>query len=182
MAELATIARPYARAAFKYAHASGALKAWGDLLAVASTVVADPRVAAALSAPSHGKAGPAELIAGIVAASGVTVDAHGRNFLMLLAENHRLEALGQIAEQFEALRAEAENTIDVEVVTALALTDAQKAQLKSALGARFRREVRLHESVDPTLIGGAVIHAGDLVIDGSLKGRLARLATQMTRD
>ena len=64
----------------------------------------------------------------------------------------------------------------------MALTDGQKAQLKAALGSRFKREVRLHESVDPTLIGGAVIHAGDLVIDGSLKGRLARLATQMTRD
>ena len=182
MAELATIARPYARAAFKHALASNALKAWGDVLGTASKVVSDPRVAQALSAPTHGRPGAAELVAGIVSAAGTTLDQGARNFLMLLGENHRLDALPQIAVQFEALRAEAENTIDVEVVTAMALTDGQKAQLKAALGSRFKREVRLHESVDPTLIGGAVIHAGDLVIDGSLKGRLARLATQMTRD
>ena len=102
--------------------------------------------------------------------------------MALLGENHRLPVLGQVAVQFEELRAAAENTLDVEVVTAMALTEAQQGQLKAALSTRFKREVRLHESVDSTLIGGAIIHAGDLVIDGSLKGRLARLATQMTRD
>jgi len=182
MAELATVARPYARAAFKYALESNALKAWGDALDVAAAVVSDPRVADALTAPAHGRSGAAELVAGIVASSGTALDAGTRNFLRLLGENHRLPALPQIAQQYAALRAEAENTIDVEVVSAMALTDAQKAQLKAALGKRFNRDVRLHESVDATLIGGAVIHAGDLVIDGSLKGRLARLATQMTRD
>ena len=182
MAELATIARPYARAAFRHALDARSLKAWGDVLDVAAQVVSDARVAAALSAPAHGRSGAAELVAGIVASSGTAVDQGARNFLRLLGENHRLAALPQIAEQFASLRADAENTIDVEVVTAIALSDAQKAQLKAALGKRFNREVRLHESVDATLIGGAVIHAGDLVIDGSLKGRLARLATQMTRD
>ena len=182
MAELATIARPYARAAFRHAKQDGALAAWSRVLATAAGVVSDARVASALSAPAHGRTGAAALVAGILSGANVGLDGGQRSFLDLLGEYHRLDALPQIAEQFEALKAEAENVVDVSVSTALPLTEAQKVALAGALGKRLKREVRLHESVDATLIGGAVIQAGDLVIDGSLKGRLERLATQMTRD
>lgn len=182
MAELATIARPYARAAFAFAQGAAAFKPWGDFLEAAAAIVADERVRDAIGAPQRSKGAAAELVASLVSATGVAVDTGAANFLALLGENRRLEALPAIAAQFAELRAEAENTIDVTVVSAMALDATQQAKLKAALGTRFKREVRLHESVDPTLLGGAVIQAGDLVIDGSLKGRLARLATQMTRD
>jgi F-type H+-transporting ATPase subunit delta len=89
--------------------------------------------------------------------------------------------LAEIAAQFEALRAELENTVDVEVTTAMALTDAQRDKLAVALGRRLGRAVRLHEHVDADLLGGAIVRAGDLVIDGSLTGRLARLEQQMSQ-
>lgn len=182
MAELATIARPYARAAFAFAKEAGQFKAWGDFLDAAAMVVGDPQIRDAISAPQRTRDASAELVGKVVAASGVAVDTGARNFLALLGENGRLETLPDVARQFAELRAEAENVIDVTVTTAIALDASQQAKLKAALGTRFKREVRLHESVDPTLLGGAVIEAGDLVIDGSLKGRLARLSTQMTRD
>ena len=182
MAELATIARPYARAAFMHAQGAGAFKAWGDLLDAAAVAVADERIRAAIGAPQRNKGAAAELVVSVLGAAGVAVDSGAKNFLALLGENRRLETLPAIAAQFAELRAAAENVVDVMVVSAMALDAGQQAKLKTALGTRFKREVRLHESVDPTLLGGAVIQAGDLVIDGSLKGRLARLATQMTRD
>ncbi len=182
MAELATIARPYARAAFMHAQGAGQLKAWGDFLDAAADVVADARVREAIAAPQRTHDASAEFVAKVLTAAGVTVDAGAKNFLVLLGENGRLDTLPDIARQYAELRATAENTIDVTVVTAMALDAAQQAKLKTALSTRFKRDVRLHESVDPTLLGGAVIQAGDLVIDGSLKGRLARLSTQMTRD
>ena len=172
MAELATIARPYARAAFMHAQGAGAFKAWGDLLDAAAVAVADERIRAAIGAPQRTKGAAAELVVSVLGAAGVAVDSGAKNFLALLGENRRLETLPAIAAQFAELRAAAENIVDVTVVSAMALDAGQQAKLKTAL----------HESVDPTLLGGAVIQAGDLVIDGSLKGRLARLATQMTRD
>ena len=120
----------------------------------------------------------AELVAGI---AGERCDAEGRNFL--LAERmglyRRLGLLPQIIEIYEQLRSEVENTLDVQVTTAYAFNDAQRARLSAALSRRFGREVRLHETVDAGLVGGAVIRAGDMVIDGSLKGRLEQLAAQI---
>ena len=105
----------------------------------------------------------------------------GRNFLALLAQNRRLTLMPAIATQFEALRAEVENTLDVEVMTAFALTDEQRQHLAAALARRFKRQVRLAESVDASLVGGAIVRAGDLVIDGSVAGRLARLQQQISQ-
>ncbi len=176
MAEKATIARPYARAAFGHAHSRGRLAAWSGLLGVAAAVTADARVKALLQNPTVSADRVVDLVAGI---AGDLADEEGRNFLRVLAANRRLALLPQIIEQFEKLRSEVENTLDVHVTTAYALDDAQRARLSASLGRRFGREIRLHETVDATLVGGAVVRAGDLVIDGSLKGRLEQLASQM---
>ena len=176
MAEKATIARPYARAAFEYAHSRGRLAAWSELLAVAASVTGDARVQVLIQNPTVSTDQVAELVSGI---AGERADAEGRNFVRVLAANRRLGLLPEIIAIYEQLRSEVENTLDVHVTTAFALDAAQQARLSAALAKRFGREVRLHETVDATLVGGAVVRAGDLVIDGSLKGRLEQLAAQM---
>ena len=181
MAEKATIARPYARAAFEHARESQALAAWSELLAAGAAVAATPGAEALFGNPRVSAGELVELIAGVASDSGVAVNEDGRNFLGVLAHEHRLALLPQIAAQFEARRAEVENTIDVEVTTAMPLTAAQRATLEAALGKRFGRTVRLAERVDATLVGGAVVRAGDMVIDGSLRGRLARLEQQISQ-
>jgi F-type H+-transporting ATPase subunit delta len=97
----------------------------------------------------------------------------------VLAENRRLLLLPEIAALFEALRAQVENTVDVEVISAVPLDFNQAEKLAQALSTRLKRRVRMKNSVDASLLGGAVIRAGDLVIDGSLKGRLERLGTEL---
>jgi F-type H+-transporting ATPase subunit delta len=118
-----------------------------------------------------------DLVAGIC---GERLDDNGRALLALLAENGRLAYVPEIAERFEELKAEAENVADVEVVSATELEERQRERLAGALRKRLQRDVRLHCTVDPSLIGGAVVRAGDLAIDGSLKGKLARLETELT--
>ena len=181
MAEKATIARPYARAAFEHAREHGALEAWSQLLAVGAAVAATPGAEALFGNPRVGAGALVALIADTAAGQGVAVDAAARNFLGVLAHAHRLGFLPEIAAQYQARRAEVENTVDVTVTTALALTAAQRATLEAALGKRFGRRIRLHEEVDATLVGGAVVRSGDLVIDGSLKGRLERLEQQISQ-
>lgn len=181
MAEKATIARPYARAAFAAARDSGELASWSGVLAAGAAVASAPGASGLFGNPNVATGAVAELIAGVAADQGIAVREDQRRFLALLAENRRLECLPQLQAQYEALRAEAESTLDVEVVSALPLDGAQKAQLAAALAKRFKRQVRITESVDPTLVGGAIVRAGDLVIDGSLKGRLGRLKQQIAQ-
>ena len=176
MAEQATIARPYARAAFEHAHAAGQLAKWGDVLARASAVLADERVAALVGNP---RVRVPELVDFVLDLAGAGADEQARNFVRLLAENRRLALLPGISEQFDALRAEVEHTVDVTVTSALPLTDEQGEKLRAALAKRLGRTVRLQAQVDPALIGGAVVRAGDFVVDGSLRGRVERLANTM---
>ena len=176
MAERATVARPYAKAAFEYARAANAFAAWSQGLATAGEIVADPRVAGLTKSPSLTTADLADLIIDV---AGSKLDAGMRNFMRVLAENHRLLLLPEIAAHYEELRSAVENTVDVEVTSAVPLNDAQAQKLKQALSTRLRRQVRMRTSVDAALMGGAVVRAGDLVIDGSLKGRLDRLATEL---
>jgi len=177
VAERATIARPYAKAAFQYAREAKAFAAWSAGLGLAAAIVADERVAALASSPRWTAAELAGFVAGI---AGDALDEKMRNFLGVIAENHRLLLLPQIALQYEALRAAVENTLDVDVISAVTLNEAQSAKLGEALARRFRRQVRMHNSVDAALLGGVVVRAGDLVIDGSLKSRLENLATELT--
>jgi F-type H+-transporting ATPase subunit delta len=175
MAEKVTLARPYAKAAFESARASNALAHWSQMLTAAASTVADQRVVKLLSSP---RVKPADLVELIAAASGA--DEQGRNFLNTLAQNRRLGVLPEVAAMYEELRAEVENVTDVHVTSAVQLDEAQRTRLATALKKRLKREVRLHCAVDAALIGGAVVRAGDFVIDGSLKARLERLASQIT--
>ncbi len=181
MAETATVARPYARAAFRHAREHNTFAAWSQLLDAGAGIAADPRARALFGSPRVSARELVDLVVGVAAASGASVDQDGRNFVALLAENRRLGLMGEIAAQFEALRADVENTVDVEITTAMALTAEQRASLGGALARRFGREVRLNETIDAALVGGAIVRSGDLVIDGSLTGRLARLEQQMSQ-
>jgi F-type H+-transporting ATPase subunit delta len=176
MAEKATIARPYAKAAFEYAREQNAFDRWSQVLASASAVAADERVAKLLTNP---RVSADDLVSLTSEAAGGALDDHGRNFIATLAHNRRLGLLPEIAAQFETLRAEVENVADVRVTSAVQLNEAQQQRLSSALKRRLKREVRLHCEVDPSLIGGAIVRAGDFVIDGSLRARLERLAGAM---
>lgn len=177
MAEKITIARPYAKATFELAREGNAYARWSQILASASAVVADERVARLLSSP---RVTSAEIVQLLAEASGSADDEQGRNFFNTLAQNRRLGLLPEIAQIYETMRADVENVADVNVVSAVQLDEAQRQRLASALKKRLRRDVRLHCEVDPSLIGGAVVRSGDFVIDGSLKARLDRLAAQIT--
>jgi F-type H+-transporting ATPase subunit delta len=176
MAERATIARPYAKAAFEFARDAGNFAAWSDGLKVAAEIVAEPHVAALITDPERPTEDVVRLIADV---AGERLDADMQNFIRVLAENHRLPLLPEIEAHYESERAAVENTVDVEVVSAVPLSAAQADKLAAALKTRLKRRVRMQNSVDATLMGGAVIRAGDLVIDGSIKGRLERLATEL---
>jgi F-type H+-transporting ATPase subunit delta len=177
MADRLTIARPYARAAFEEARGEQRLNEWSDSLKVAASAVRDERVANLLGNPHvH----PDELAAFLTGISGPRLGEHGANFVRTLAENHRLAYLPEISAQFETLKDADQGVADVTVTAAAALNEAQQQQLTAAMERRLKRKVRLHTEVDPQLIGGAVIRAGDLVIDGSLSTRLARIAYELT--
>ena len=169
MSQALTLARPYARAAFAIARDANALPAWSDALAFAARVAADPSVAALLGNPGLTQADATTLLAPDGA------DALFGNFLGLLFENRRLSLLPEIAGLYDELRFEAERVVKAKVTSAVALPASELDTIKAALAKRFGREVEVQASVDESLIGGAVIDAGDVVIDGSLKGKLGRL-------
>jgi F-type H+-transporting ATPase subunit delta len=177
MADRLTIARPYARAAFEEARKNGGLAPWSDALQAAAIVVKDPRVASLLDNPRVTPEQLAGLIDGIAAAP---LGEHGANFVRTLADNHRLGYLPEIAELFDTLKDDAEGVVDVTVTSAAPLDEARRRSLSAALERRLRRKVRLHCAIDPALIGGAMLRAGDLVIDGSLRTRLERIAYELT--
>jgi F-type H+-transporting ATPase subunit delta len=165
-----TLARPYARAAFSLAREHGRLAPWSNLFGFAATMAADARVAALLGHP-----GLSNDDALVLLLPDGEVDPNFRQFLTVLGENHRLGLLADIAAQFEALRAEAERVVQVRVTSASQMSEAEVESLSAALKRRFGSEIKLTQSVDAALIGGAVIDAGDVVIDGSVRGKLARL-------
>jgi F-type H+-transporting ATPase subunit delta len=176
MAEAATIARPYAKAAFMSARDAHALPDWSKALQTSAAVAADPRIADLFTSPKLSSDQIVSMFAGL---GGSGIDAHWQNFVRLLSQNKRLEVLPEVAAQFELLRSRYENELDVEVTSAVAMNEEQQSKLIDSLKARFKHDVRMHLSVDATLLGGAVIRAGDLVIDGSIKGRLQRLASEL---
>jgi F-type H+-transporting ATPase subunit delta len=177
MAERATVARPYAKAAFAYANEVGHVTEWSAWLATARGVVASDEFEKLERSPGITSADLSGLVTGIC---GDALDGHGKAFVAILSENGRLDFLPEIAAHFEELKADAENVADAEVVSAAELDERQRELLAGALRRRLSREVRLHCSVDPSRIGGAVVRSGDLLIDGSLKGRLERLETELT--
>ncbi|SDK42322.1 F0F1 ATP synthase subunit delta [Microbulbifer yueqingensis] len=176
MAELSTLARPYAKAAFAYAQEASDLGGWSTALATAAAVSQSEKVGEMLENPQLTADERAEKFLSICSDD---LSESGKNFLKLLAENHRLPLLPEIYELFEELKAQAEATLEVEVASARPLSEAQAQQLTQALSKKFGREVQLHSAVDESLLGGAIVRAGDTVIDGTVRGRLAKLAEAM---
>lgn len=177
MADRTTIARPYAKAAFAEAQQDGKLAQWSEALQVGALVVQDERVQRLLDNPL---VEPEELAQLVIDIAGERLDEEGRNFVRMLAENRRLAYLPEISALFDELKDAAEGVVDVTVTSAAPLDQAQQEQLASALSRKLNRQVRLQCELDPSLIGGAILRAGDLVIDGSLRARLERIAHELT--
>ncbi len=176
MAELSTLARPYARAAFEYAREKGALAQWAEQLATCAAVAANERVAELLDSPSNTSDEQAQALNALC---GDATGAEVQNFVRVLASNKRLALLPEIRAQFEQLKASLEQRVDVEVVSAFDLDAGAVDKLAQALGRKLEREVQVSTSTDSDLLGGVLIRAGDLVIDGSVRGRLNKLAEAM---
>ena len=173
MAELTTLARPYAKAAFEHAQAHQQLANWSAMLGLAAAVSLDDTMQRVLKAPRLTSTEKATTFNEVC---GDKFDAQAQNFIRVIAENDRLALLPDIFALFELYKAEQEKSIDVEVTSAFALNTEQQDKLAKVLSARLSREVRLHAVEDSSLIGGVVIRAGDLVIDGSVRGKIAKLA------
>ena len=173
MSQALTLARPYARAAFSLARDAGTLPAWSQALAFAARVAADPQVAAVLG---HPKLSAADAVA-LLAPDGAG-EAFG-NFLGLLFDNRRLSLLPAIAGPYDELRSEAERVVKAKVTSAVILPLVEMGKIEDALRRRFGRDVEIETAIDESLIGGAVIDAGDVVIDGSIRGKLERLQTAL---
>lgn len=178
MAEKITIARPYAQAVFELARDQGKLAEWSRTLELLSLVVNDSRMEQLLGNPHVSSDQLVQLISDVC---GDKLDKHAVSLLRLLAENRRLSLLPELSMHYEALRADAEKTVQAEVVSAFPLGDEQKAAIAASLKRRLGREVQLTCSTDESLIGGAVIRAGDLVIDGSVAAHVDRLASALSR-
>jgi F-type H+-transporting ATPase subunit delta len=185
MSQALTLARPYARAAYAIAREAGSAAQWSDALAFAARVAADPRIASLLGHPQLDRADAVALLSppAAVGAGAPDLFANDRfgDFLALLADNRRLALLPEIAGLFEELRADAERVVKAKVTSAAALSAGELDTIKAALKRRFAREVEVETAVDASLIGGAVIDAGDVVIDGSVKSKLARLQTALSQ-
>jgi F-type H+-transporting ATPase subunit delta len=175
MSNLTIVARPYAKAAFDFAVEQNALAAWADMLFFAAEVAKNPLAVEQLS--SNGAADTQAAF--FIQVCGEQLNTHGQNLIKLMAENQRLLALPAVFEEYLRLKAEYEKEMTVDVVSATVLSAAQQDKLIVALSQRLARKVKLNCSVDPTVVGGMLIKAGDLVIDGSVRGKLDRLATAL---
>ena len=185
MADNNTIARPYAKAVFELASESGDLDTWSEALDLAGQLLADGQVTAYLGDPAFNNEQRLEFLSGLFDEAGAKVlggkDKRGKNFLKLLLENRRVVALPEISTHFETLKAEVENVVEVTVTSATAISKKQQDTISKALRERLGRDVNIATEIDENLIGGAVIRAGDVVIDGSLRARLEGLATALTK-
>lgn len=176
MAELTTLARPYAKAAFEYALAANKLQSWFEALEVAAAIAEQDQMKKALSSSVLSAEQKASVF---VQVCGEKLDEKLKNFIRTLASNKRLALLPYIKELFAKMKAQQEKSIEVEVTAAYELPVDLINKLAQALSAKLSRVVTVQSSVDKSLLGGAIIHTGDMVIDGSIRGRLAKLAEAM---
>ena len=185
MADNHTLARPYAQAVFELATESDELAAWSESLDLAAQLLADGQVVEYLGDPEFSDEQRLEFLTGLFAKAGAGKlaggDKKGTNFLKLLLEYRRVAVLPEIAAHFDALKAEVENVVDVMVTSAAPISAGQQETIARALRERLGRDINLATEIDENLIGGAVIRAGDVVIDGSLRARLEGLATALTK-
>ena len=178
MAELATVARPYAEAAFEAALDRKALGAVHDALQVLSAIEADPRVRSAMSNPKVSSAQRKELFASV---AGSALEDVSRNLLGLLVDNHREELIGEIADQFDQLKREHERVLRARITSAKPLDDQQRGDIVAALEKRYGKKIEAELDVDPQLLGGARVQIGDQVIHASVRDALAQMAAALTR-
>lgn len=178
MAELSTLARPYAKAAFEYALEGNVLENWSDMLSLAAAVSQQDKVAELLASPNLTCGQQAS---SFISLCGEALDQQGSNFISVLAENKRLSLLPQISEQFEVFKSQQQQLVDVSLTSAFEVDESQQQALATKLRETLKREVQMHTQVDKDLLGGVLIRAGDLVIDGSVRGKLAKLAEVMNQ-
>lgn len=177
MSNLTSIARPYALAAFEYARDKQELPAWKDFLKSASFLVQQPAVVGVIADPEFSSEKIFDFMHEILAPE---LNKERKNFLLLLTQNKRLNALPEVADTFNTLYAALEKISNVRVITAIPAQEDFRQQLSQALTKRIQREVTLDCEVDPSIIGGAIVHIGDRVIDGSIRGKLTRLLNNLT--
>ena len=177
MAEAITVARPYAQAAFKHASAQQALKEWSDMLSLLAAIINDAAMTELIDSPHLTETQLADLVIGV---AGNQLTDTGANFVRVLASNGRLGLLTEIAALYEIQRRAAEGSVQAEMVSAYPASEAQQAEVIASLSKRLGREVELKCSTDADLLGGAIIRAGDLVIDGSVRGKLQSLGTALS--
>jgi F-type H+-transporting ATPase subunit delta len=173
MSELTTVARPYAKAAFEYAVEATAVDSWLEMLVFAAEVSQNETMQTYLS----GGVSVEQATELFINVCGEQLDSNGQNFIKVLAENERLLVLPQVVTQFSELKAEYEKEVTVDVTSAVELTAEQQTTLSAALEKRLARKVKLNCNVDASVVSGLVIKAGDMVIDGSVRGKLNRLAS-----
>lgn len=178
MAEISTVARPYSRAVFEFAQAKNKLAEWSDMLAFLSAVVSDPQMRSVISNTSVKKDQILKLMQDIC---GNNLDEFGINLVKVLMENRRLALLPEIKDQYQTLRAEAEGTIEAELISAFETSDEQVNNISAALEKRLGKKVSLKVQIDKELIGGAIVRAGNMVIDGSALGRFTQLSNTLSR-
>lgn len=178
MAELATLARPYANAVFELAKSENRLEEWSTMLGMLAAAAAEPRVHQILESPDLVAEQKA---ARLVDICGDALNDKAKALVRLLARNKRLNVIGELQEQFEVRKAEEERVLEVEVVSAFELDPEQAEKLRAALARKFEREVNVTGRVDGQVLGGAIIRAGDTVIDGSVRGRLDKLGEALLR-
>ncbi len=176
MIEPTTLARPYARAAFQFAVDDGAVDAWHSALETLSAVVVDPTVAEVLDDPASTAAQRAGTVSAVL---GDDMPAGIAQFVSVMAENHRLALASEVAALFAELKSALDAAANVTVTSAFDVPSATLEQLSTSLTSKLGKTVDMTVETDPSLIGGAIIRAGDMVIDGSVRGRLHKLATAL---
>lgn len=176
--EIVTIARPYAEALYRLASQQAAFAEWSRMLAAASAVASDATMREAIADPNFTRANVEQVF---LAVTGKELNEEGKNLVRLLLENGRLALLPVIAEQFEKLKAEQSGVMEADIVSAYPLTAEQEKEMAGLLEKRFARKVTTRVRVDPELIGGVKINAGDVVIDASVRGQLDNMAFALKR-
>ena len=183
MSDFETAARPYAKAIFELATSEGNLQSWGDSLQLAGVVASDADMQAMFELPSMLASEQSELFISVLSGvkSAPEISADFKNLIALLAENNRLAVLPSIAVSFETLKQEAEGKIEVRVRSACKLSASQQDAMAKSLAKKLGKKISVTTEIDESLIAGAIIQAGDMVIDGSAKGRLDKLTTVLNK-
>jgi len=178
MSELVTAARPYARAVFELASADKRLPEWSDALELIAGIAMHAEMIPVLDNPALTRQQKSDVI---IAVAGDQLDQQAQNLLKVMAENDRLMLLPEVAALYEKMRADAEGSVEAELISAYEVTPEQQQSIADSLKKRLGRDVRLDVQIDKDLLGGVIVKAGDLVIDGSIKGRLEQLTSALSR-